>query len=114
MPAQRTQGTVRANKSYAVFRLIFGLLIFGLGLNQFSRYPSGSMLPYFSLAVGVLFIVYGLMALFAGKAVGTTVDIQTEVPSATERLAEITRLKQSGLISDQEFEAKRQDILKDL
>ena len=114
MPAQRTQGTVRANKSYAVFRLIFGVMIFALGVDQYSRYPSGSLLPYFSLGAGTLFIVYGLLALFASKVIGTKVDIQTEVPSATERLAEITRLKNEGLITEQEYDAKRQDILKDL
>lgn len=35
-------------------------------------------------------------------------------PSATERLQELTRLHDQGLINDADFEAKKADILKDL
>ena len=114
MPIQKTSGTVRPNKAYAMFRIIFGLMFLGLGVSQYSRYPSGSQLPYFTLGIGLLFVVYGIIALFGSKTLGTKVDLETSSPSATDRLAEITRLKASGMISDQEFEAKRQDILKDL
>jgi hypothetical protein len=114
MPTQKTLGTVRASKGYAFFRIIFGLLFLGLGVNQYSRYPSGSQLPYFTLGIGLLFLVYGLIAMFAGKTIGNKVELETLVPSATDRLAEITRLKESGAISEKEYEAKRQEILKDL
>jgi hypothetical protein len=113
MAIQRTRGTVRASKGYAVFRILFGLLFIGLGVNQYSRYPSGQ-LPYFTLGIGVLFLVYGIWALFATRTLGNRVELETEAPSASERLAEITRMKAGGLISEQEFEAKRQEILKDL
>ncbi len=109
-----TRGTIRASKGYAVFRIIFGLLFLGLGMNQYSRYPSNSQLPYFTLGIGLLFIIYGAIALFAGKTLGNNVELETSTPAATERLAEITRLKTNGLISDQEYAAKRQEILKDL
>jgi len=114
MPIQRTRGTVRASKGYAVFRIIFGMLFVGLGMNQYSRYPAGSQLPYFTLAIGALFICYGVWALVAKRTLGNKVELETEVPSASDRLAEITRMKAGGLISDQEFENKRQEILKDI
>ena len=96
-----------------MFRIIFGLLFIGLGINQYSRYPSGQI-SYFTFAIGALFVSYGVWALFAKRSLGSKFELETEAPSATDRLAEITRLKTSGLISDQEFEAKRQEILKDL
>ncbi len=104
---------MRASKGYAVFRIIFGLIFLGLGYNQYSRY-SGSQLPYFTFAIGGLFVAYGVWALFARRTLGNKIELETETPSATERLAEIARLKAGGLITDQEFEAKRQEILKDL
>ncbi len=64
MPTQQTKGTVRASKGFAIYRIIFGALFIGLGVNQLSRYPSGSQLPYFTLGIGALFLVYGLIALF--------------------------------------------------
>ena len=66
------------------------------------------------MAMGALFIGYGIVALVAKRTLGNRVELETEAPSATERLAEITRLKTDGLISEQEFEAKRQEILNDL
>jgi hypothetical protein len=105
---------VRASKGFAVFRIIFGLLFLWLGFDQYSRYPATSQLPYFTLAIGALFVGYGLWALFAKRSLGSNIELETETPSATDRLAEITRLKTSGLITEQEFEAKRQEILKDL
>ncbi len=71
MPTQQTKGTVRASKGYAVFRIIFGLLFLGLGANQYSRYPSNNQLPYFTLAIGALFVGYGLVALFSAKTLVT-------------------------------------------
>ncbi len=37
-----------------------------------------------------------------------------ETATPTERLNELTKLHSDGLINDAEFEAKRQEILKDL
>jgi len=113
MPVQRSRGTVRASKGYAVFRIILGLIILGLSVNQYSQYPS-SQLAYFTFAIGALLVAYGVWAFFAKRSLGNKFELETEAPSAAERLAEITRLKTSGLISEQEFEAKRQEILKDL
>ena len=113
MPTQQTRGTVRTSKGFALFRIIFGLLFLGLGFDQYSK-PYTTHLSYFTLGIGGLFVVYGLLAFFGSKSIGSKVDLETAVPSATDRLAEITRLKSSGLISDQEFEAKRQEILKDV
>jgi len=107
-----TRGTIRASKGYAIFRVIFGALFIVLGVDLRSRAPEGSHAGYFTLAIGALFLGFGMVALLSPKTLGTKVDLTN--PTATERLAEITRLKAGGLISDQEFETKRQEILKDL
>jgi hypothetical protein len=113
MPIQRTQGTVRASKGYAIFRIIFGFFFIGLGFSQYSRDPSGQ-LPLFTFGIGGLFIAYGLWAFFAKRSLGNRIELETEVPSVGDRLAEITRLKSSGLITEQEYESKRQEILKNI
>ena len=113
MPVSRTKGTVRASKGFAIYRIIFGSVFLGLGVSQYLEYPNHS-LPYFTLAIGALFFVYGVVALVAGKAIGSRVEMDTVAPSAAERLDELERLKTSGLISEQEYATKRQDILKDL
>jgi hypothetical protein len=113
MPIQRTKGVVSASKGYAVFRMIFGLFFIGLGVSQYQRYP-GQQLPYFTLGIGILFLVFGVWALVARRTLGSRLELETEAPSAKERLDEIERLKTTGLITDQEYTAKRQEILKDL
>jgi hypothetical protein len=114
MPNRQTQGVIRPNKGYAAFRIVFGLFFVGLGINQFSHFPSDSFLPYFSLGIGILFIVFGIFALFGSKAAGNRIDLQTTGPSTTDRLAELLKLKNDGLISADEYETKRQEILKNL
>ncbi|MEJ0000548.1 MAG: SHOCT domain-containing protein [Verrucomicrobiota bacterium] len=113
MAIRRTRGTLRASKANAIFRILFGLFFIGLGISQYVRYP-GAPLPYFSLGIGMLFFVYGIFVLFNSRVVGNQLDLETVTPPTEERLAEITRLKASGLITEQEFEAKRQEILKDV
>lgn len=113
MAIQRTRGTIRASRGYAVFRIIFGLFFIGLGVNQYQRFPN-NQLPYFTFGIGGLFVAYGVWALFARRTLGNRIDLETEVPPAADRLAEITKLRDDGLISAEEYEAKRQEILKDL
>jgi hypothetical protein len=113
MPTQPIRGTIRASKGYASFRIFLGLIFFGVGLYQYSRLVSTG-LPYFAMGIGLLFLVYGLIGVFSGKLIGTNIEIESAGSSATERLTELSRLKSSGLVSEAEYEAKRQEILKDL
>jgi hypothetical protein len=113
MPNQQTRGVIRPNRGYAIFRILFGLFFIGLGINQYSRFSSDSFLPYFSLGIGTLFIIYGVVALFS-KRIGNRIELETINPSAEERLAELEKLKNNGLVSSEEYEAKRQEILKNI
>ncbi len=110
--AGRTRGTIRASKGYAIFRLVFGLIFIGLGFSQYQRGGPFVNTAYVSFLIGALFAGYGVIALFSSKSLGAQIEMEAATP--TERLNELSQLKASGTISDAEFEAKRQDILKDL
>ncbi len=107
-----TRGTVRASKAYAIFRLVFGLAFLGIGINQYQRggpYVHAAMI---SFLIAALFIGYGLFALFFSRKFGSRFEMETSTP--TERLAELEKMKGSGLVSQTEYDSKRQEILKDL
>jgi hypothetical protein len=106
-----TQATVR-NRGASVFRILFGLAFLGLGIYRHSVEGAPPDAGLFSIGIGLLFFVYGLYAFF----VGNKVQIQTPAQNATstDRLGQILKMKNEGLITEQEFEAKRQEILKDL
>jgi len=84
-----------------------GLLTFGLILNMLLFIIPG-------------LVVYGIGALIKKKqAVSTEIitNKSTDIPSklsVEERLAELDRLKEKGLISNAEYKAKRAEILKEL
>jgi hypothetical protein len=107
-----TRGTVRASKAYAVFRLIFGFVLAGIGISQYQRGGAYVHAAMVSLILGALFIGYGFFALLFRKKIGSQFEVEISTP--TERLLELDKMKQGGLISETEYAAKRQEILKDL
>jgi hypothetical protein len=113
MANSRTRGVIRPNKAYAIFRIVFGLFFIGLGINQYSRFPSLS-LPYFSLGIGGLFVIYGILGVVAEKTTGNRIELESVEPTAADRLEELSKLKSGNLISEAEYETKRQEILKTL
>jgi hypothetical protein len=107
-----TRGTVRFSKANAIFRLLFGLTFACIGVSQYilgGPYLHAAMI---SFVIAVLFIGYGLFALFFSKKIGSSIELETATP--TERLNELQKMKEGGLISEKEFDSKRQEILKDL
>ena len=108
----RTKGTIRASKGYAIFRLIFGLVFIGLGVSQYQRGGPFTNTAYVSFFIGALFAGYGIVALISSKSLGAQIEMETASP--TERLNELSQLKASSTITEAEYEAKRQEILKDI
>jgi threonine/homoserine/homoserine lactone efflux protein len=99
-----TRGTIRANKGDVLFRMLIGLLFIGFGVDSYySRASTDSHANLITIAIGALFLCYCAVTIFFPNT-----------PTATERLADIRRLKTNGLISEEEYAAKRQEILKDL
>ncbi len=107
-----TRGTVRASNANAIFRLVFGIAFVGIGVNQYQRGGPYMHAAMVSFVIAVLFVGYGLFALFFNKKIGSTFEMETS--TSTERLSELQKMKESGLISQTEFESKRQEILKNL
>jgi hypothetical protein len=108
----RTQGTVRASKANAAFRMVLGLVLLGIGVNQYEKGGAYVQAAMVSFVLGGLFLAYGLFAFFFSRKIGSKFEFETATPA--ERLAELTQMKASGLITAEEYEAKRQEILKDL
>ena len=107
-----SRGTIRSSRGFAIFRIIFGLLFIGFGFDTNSRAPADNHRGYFTIAIGVLFLVYGIMGFLSPKTLGSKVE--ADARPVSERLDELTRLKTEGQISEQEFEAKRKDIINNL
>ncbi len=106
-----TKATVR-NQGACIFRILFGLFILGLGIHRYWQYGGPSDVALFTIGIGVISIAYGAYGFLLGNKV--EVVTPTSTGTSTERLAEIVKMKDTGLISQQEFESKRQEILKDL
>jgi hypothetical protein len=105
------RGTVRTGKGFAIFRAIFGLFFIGLGVTQLYQ-PDIGHAAYLTLGIGAFLVFFAVARLLKPK--GFDAKLEVEVPAAHERLAEISQLKNEGLISEFEYEAKRQEILKHL
>jgi uncharacterized membrane protein len=108
----KARGTVRSSKAYAVFRIIFGLVFLGLGINQYQTGGAFSNVAAVSFFIAALFIGYGVIALVFRKKIGSSFEVETTTP--TERLEELSKLRANGVITEAEYEAKRQEILKDI
>jgi len=104
--------TVIRNRGSAIFRIIFGFCFICLGAYRHFQEGAAPEAGLFTGIIGLLFFGYGLYALVAGN----TVEIQSSgTPSTpTERLGEILQMKTNGLITEAEYEQKRQEILGNL
>jgi hypothetical protein len=89
MPA-KTTGTIRANKPYAVFRIVFGVVFLGVGISQYERGGPFVHTAMVSFLIAVLFIGYGVVALVFNRKIGSKFEIDSAGP--TERLAELAKL----------------------
>jgi hypothetical protein len=107
-----TRGTIRASKAYAVFRLIFGIALAGIGISQYQRGDAYMHAAMISFVLAALMIGYGIFGLFFRQSIGSRIELETATPA--ERLLELDKMKQGGLVSETEYTAKRQEILKDL
>ena len=124
--------TVRPSKADATMQMVVGLIFVCIGI--FVVIPKfGPFGILWTLLAAVITIRSGYLA-FGKKYVGPEIHVeessqraQAPVPSQDrgvpangigltpeERLQQLQRLFESGLITNEEFEAKRQEILQDL
>lgn len=96
-----------------VFMLIFGIAVF----SQVRDLPGPAMIfVVVWLAAGIGIVIYHIANATRPKGVPTEIiegeDDASEGKSAAERLQELEDLRSRKLISDAEYEAKRQEILR--
>ena len=123
-PTGAARGMMRAiGVLHAVFGTVFALAAITTII------PSAGLIGLLFLAAGVFFAVNGtLIALGKNGLIGRSYRIETDmeqepedggyVPSsgldAKKRLEQLESLKEAGLISEQEYREKRQEILREL
>ena len=113
---RRRRVTYRPNKGQAVFAGIVGLIFVGIGLIV--------VIPAFGpFGIAVGSTVMSFYQAFGKKYVGPEIRIEDEdappasppsAPSVSERLEQLESLRADGLITQEEYQAKREEILKEL
>ena len=97
---------------------IIGAVILLTGIGVMSQAPAFH--PFFILwiLVGVFVVGYHIVNAVSGRAPATTIieseDEPAESRPASDRLRELEELRAQRLVSESEYEAKRQEILKEV
>jgi len=97
---------------------VVGVIILGVGIGAISQAPAFH--PFFILwiALGVFIVGYHLVNALSGRAPATTIIESEDEPAETrpvaDRLRELEELKRQQLISETEYEAKRNEIMKEV
>lgn len=117
---RRKRVTYRPNKAQSVFGGVVGLVFVGLGVGL--AIPTFGLFGIFWTLVAVGITIFNFYQAFGKRYIGPEISIEeegapSETPSgndAAARLRQLQSLYDQGLITDEEFEAKRQEILGDL
>ena len=117
---RRKRVTYRPNKAQAAFGGVVGLVFVGLGVGL--AIPTFGLFGIFWTLVAVGITIFNFYQAFGKRYIGPEISIEeegapSEVPSgndAAARLRQLQSLYDQGLITDEEFEAKRQEILREL
>ncbi len=97
---------------------VVGVIILVVGIGAMTQVREFH--PFFILwiVVGVGVVGYHLVNALSGRAPPTTIieseDEVTESRPVSERLRELDELRAQKLVSESEYETKRQEILKDV
>ena len=113
----RKRVTYRPNKAAGTVGLIFGCIFVLIGI--FAVIPMAGPFGILWTLAAIAITAGNAYTTFGKKYVGPEIHIEEEdeVPrsaSVEERLTELRNLYDRSLITEEEYEAKKQDILKDL
>lgn len=108
--------TYRPGKTSGVMAIVVGVIFVGIGI--FEAIPLfGGFGILWTLFAGAISIV-GAYQAFGKKYSGPEIHIEDDTaprsPDAAQRLRDLTALLEQGLITQEEFEQKRQEILREL
>lgn len=120
---RRRRVTYRPNKGQSVFGGIVGLIFVGIGL--FVVIPTFGPFGILWTLIAAASTGMSFYQAFGKKYVGPEIRVEEEDPSpagppaeeslpAQKRLEQLESLLESGLITQEEYQAKRAEILKEL
>ena len=117
---RRKRVTYRPSKSQSIFGGVVGLVFVGIGAAV--AIPAFGFFGIFWTLVALGITIFNFYQAFGKGYVGPEIHIEdedgTENASATSptavRLQQLQSLYDQGLITDEEYEAKRQEILREL
>ena len=117
---RRKRVTYRPNKAQAIFGGVVGLVFIGIGVGL--AIPSFGLFGIFWTLVAVGITIFNFYQAFGKRYIGPEISIEEEdsadgVPAenpSAARLRQLRSLYEQGLVTAEEYEAKRQEILQEL
>ena len=108
----RRQYSVKPGKASSVVGFITGLLFVGIGLVVVI--PGAGLFGVLWTAVAAMICALNGINLFSKKGISTHHVVVEDVDSVDKRLEHVRSLYQQGLITPEEYEAKRKELLDEL
>ena len=117
---RRKRVTYRPNKAQSVFGGVVGLVFVGLGVGL--AIPTFGLFGIFWTLIAVGITIFNFYQAFGKRYIGPEISIEEEDPAggvpaenpSAARLRQLQSLYDQGLITEEEYEAKRQEILREL
>lgn len=114
---RRKRVTYRPNKAQATFGGVVGVIFVVIGAAVVI--PTFGPFGIFWTLIALGITIFNFYQAFGKKYVGPEISIEDEdappeTGTAAHRMAQLQSLHDQGLVTDEEFEAKRQEILRDL
>ena len=117
---RRKRVTYRPNKAQATFGGVVGVIFVVIGAAVVI--PTFGPFGIFWTLIALGMTIFNFYQAFGKKYVGPEISIEDEdappeAPAGTDaasRLRQLQSLHDQGFVTDEEFEAKRQEILRDL
>ena len=117
---QRKRITYRPNKAGGILGGVVGCIFVLIGI--FFVIPGAGLFGVFWTLVALGITIANLYAAFGKKYMGPEIYMEEEIPSAAAgtmtdakaRLEQLQQLLDAGLITKQEYEEKREEILRGL
>ena len=118
----RRRVTYRPSRAQAGFGVVVGVIFVCIGI--FRVIPAGGLFGIFWTLIAAGITVYNAYMAFGKKYIGPEINIEEDASDASrpgrrektaeQRLSELTELRDRGLITYEEYENKRREILDEL
>ena len=113
---ERRGVTYRPGKTSGVMAIVIGVVFVAAGIFVLIPYlgPFGILWTIFAGAISIVGAYQAFGKKYSGPEIHIEDDTVPRSPDAAQRLRDLTALLEQGLITQEEFEQKRQEILREL